>query len=309
MKTNLRSLSLLFAGLAFAFTACKKEGSSLQEQTALATEVQAHADDQSSVSTNLDDVSNDVNVALEGSAFFGGRTQNTASICGGTAVVDTVSNPRTITITYNGTNCQGTHSRTGTVVLSMAAGVKWKNAGAAVTVNYQNLKVKRLSDNKSITLNGTQVHTNVSGGFVFPRPSLPSVVHTITSNNMSITFDDNSQRTWQVARKRTFTYDNGLVMTIAGIGTSGSVTNAAEWGTNRYGHAFTTSITQPLVFRQDCNGRLTAGEIKHEGFATAVATFGLNASGQPTACPSGSYYYKLAWTGPSGNTLSWLFPY
>jgi hypothetical protein len=127
---------------------------------------------------------------------------------------------------------------------------------------------------------------------------------------MTITFDDNSQRTWNVARKKVFTYDNGAVLTITGNHTDGNNNQIAEWGTNRFGNAFTTSITQPLVFRQDCLFRLTGGEVKHQGFATATVTFGLDANGAATSCPgTGHYYYKLSWTGPAGNTHNIILPY
>ena len=304
---NLRSLPVIALALITTFTACKKEAQQTEDN---ATEVQGHSEDQSQVSEDMDEVANDANIALESNPSFGGRLSNTNSICGATAVADTMSNPRTITITYNGNNCAGTHLRTGTVVLSMPANTRWKNAGAAITVSFQNLKIKRLRDNKSITINGSQTLTNVSGGLLINLPTLQNIVHTITSSNMSITFNDNTQRTWQVGRKRTFTYSNGVVVTITGIGVTGNVTNATEWGTNRFGHSFVTSISQPLVVRQDCNGRLTSGEITHQGFATATATFGLNASGVATTCPgTGTYYYKLVWTGPGGNSHSVILPY
>ena len=311
MKMNLRSMPACLLAVILIFTACQKNADPTTDPDPVTNEeVQAHAQDQNRVSTNLDDVANEVNVALENNAFFGGRVQNTTSICAATAVADTVSNPKTITITYNGNDCANTHQRTGTIVLSMAAGMRWKNPGAVITVTFQNFKVKRLADNKSITINGSQTLTNVNGGLLFQLPTRQTIIHTITSNNMSITFDDNTQRTWNIAHKREFTYNNGVVLSVSGIGTNGSVTNAAEWGTNRFGHSFTTSITQPLVFRQDCNLRLTSGEIKHQGIAAATVTFGLNANGAPTSCPaSGPYYFKLSWTGAGGNTNSLILPY
>ena len=314
MKLNLRSLPVFALAISAAFTACKKDNSTNTTDPDPAVEVQAHADDQSRISGDMDDATNEVNVALEGTpSFSGGRVQggqNVNSFCGATATVDTSNNTWKITIAYNGNDCSNLHFRTGTIVVSTPAGTHWKNAGAAVTVSFQNYKVKRLSDNKSVTFNGTHTYTNVSGGLLINLANMQNITHTITSNDMSITFDDNTQRTWQVARKRVFTYNNGIVMAIHGIGTNGSAANAAEWGMNRFGHPFTTSITQPLVFRQDCNGRLTEGEIKHQGFATSTMKFGLNASGAPTACPgNGNYYYRLTWTGPSGNSASVLLPY
>ena len=312
MKQNIRSLSVLSLAASIAFISCKKTETTIDGNSETVVELKAHAEDQNRVSGDIDNLTNEVNGALESvPSFSGGRLQNTFQICGITPSIDTSTNTWKMTLAYNGNDCSNQYLRTGTIVLSTPAGTRWKNAGAAITVSLQNFKVKRLADNKSITLNGTQTLTNVSGGLVINLSSTQSITHTVTSNNMSITFDDNSQRTWQVAKKRVFTYSNGAVMTVHGIGTNGGVTNAAEWGLNRFGHSFTTSITQPLVIRQDCNFRLTEGEIKHQGFATATATFGLNASGAPTTCPAANaaYYYKLTWTGAAGNSYSVIFPY
>jgi hypothetical protein len=310
MKLKFRLMSVLTLAAIVTFTSCKKDD---KNTTDYSSEVATHSDDQNRISTELDNVANEANVALESDAAFSGKMQdiqNINVICGASTVVDTLSNPRTITITYNGLNCSGTHMRTGTVILSMPAGVRWKNAGAVLTVTFQNFKIKRVSDNKSITINGIQHHTNVTGGLLFQLANLSNIIHTIQSSNMSITFDDNTQRTWQIARKRTFTYNNGIVLQIDGTHTAGTNSHIAEWGHNRFGHAFTTSVTQPLTFRQDCAGRLTSGELKHEGFATSVVKFGLDSTGNPTTCPgSGNYYYKITWTGPGGNSQTAIFPY
>jgi hypothetical protein len=307
MQLNFRLWSVLGLVLFTTITSCKKDDQSATDNT---TEITTHSEDQSRVSGDMDEITNDVNIALEADGSFSGRQQNIQSICGASAVADTMSNPWKITITYNGPNCLGTQTRVGTVILSMPAATRWKNPGATLTVTYQNLKITRVADNKSITINGSHTLTNVSGGLLFQLPNLTSITHTIASSNMSITFDDNTQRIWQVARKRVYTYANGVVLTITGDHTDGNNTGIAEWGTNRFGHAFTTSITQPLVIRQDCAFRLTSGQITHQGFGTATATFGLDASGNATSCPgTGHYYYKLTWTGAGGNTHTLLFPY
>jgi len=294
--------------------ACKKDKN---EETTNdpATEVAAHSDDQNRVSTELDAVADDAIASLEGSVVFSGRMmdpQNPNIICGAVTVVDTLSNPRTITITYNGLNCSGTHFRTGSVVISMAAGVRWKNQGASFTIQFNNFKIKRISDNKSITIGGTQTHTNVTGGLLIQLSNLQQIIHTINSSNMSITFDDGTQRTWQIARKRTFTFGTGgIVLKIDGTHTAGNISHITEWGVNRFGHPFTTAITQELTFRQDCAGRLTSGELKHDGVASSTVKFGLDSTGNPTTCPgaNGHYYLKLIWVGPGGNTYTSIHPY
>ena len=307
-----RILSFLSVTVLFAviFSSCKKESSSTTDYT---TEASAQSEDQSRFTSEVDGVANDASAALESSPAFAGRNtdQNSALICNATVVRDSLSNPRTITITYNGASCFGNTSRTGVVILSMPGDTHWKNAGAAITVTYQNLKITRLSDNKSITINGSHVLTNVSGGLLINLATLTSITHSITSTNMSVTFDDGTQRTWQVAKQRVFTYNNGVVITTTGTHIDGALTGIAEWGTNRLGHTFTTAFVQPLVIRQDCNFRLVSGKVEHHmALVNSSATFGLDASGNPTSCPgTGSYYMKIEWTGANGNSHSSILPY
>jgi hypothetical protein len=317
MKTNpkimkMKPLHLLTAVLFLvaSFTSCKKETSPSNDNT---EEASVQSDDQERVSSETEAAANDADAAMETSTSFSGRYSQvqTPVICDAVLAYDSVSNPRTITITYNGGSCWGTRTRTGTIILSMAQGIHWKDAGAAITITFQNFKITRVADNKSITINGSQTYTNVSGGLLINLPNLGSIIHTITSSNMSITFDDNTQRTWQVAKQRVFTYNNGVVITTTGTHTDGAMTNIAEWGLNRFGHAFASSTIQPLVVRQDCSFRLVSGEVKHTTpQVTATATFGLDASGLPTSCPgSGHYYYKVVWTGVNGNSLTVILPY
>lgn len=310
MQINFRLLSVFTLAVFTTFTACKKDSKS--NSTDSATELATHADDQNQVSNQMDIVANEASLAIESStSLSGARVQNPPFVvCDATLTLDSTSSPRKATITYAGTSCSVSYKRTGTVVVSMPANVQWKNAGTSITVTYQNFKVTRLSDNKSVTINGSHTITNVSGGLLFNLPNLQSITHTVNSSGMSITFDDGSQRTWQVATRRVFTYNNGVVLTITGNNTIGNVDGIAEWGSNRFGHDFMTTITQPLVIRQDCAFRLTSGEVKHQGFGTATAKFGLDATGVATTCPgTGHYYYKLTWTGPNGASASAILPY
>ena len=308
MKKQILLPGILILFFAIVFTNCKKESSTTDPQT----EVTAHSDDQSNFDNQIDDVSNDADVAVESSSSFTGRTdQPQTLICNATVVVDTVSNPRTITITYNGNNCLNTASRTGTVVLSMAAGVHWKDAGAAITITVNNLHITRLSDNKSITINGAKTYTNVSGGLLINLATLGTIIHTVTSNAITVTFDNGSQRVWHIAKQRTFTYNNGVVVTTTGTHTEGTTSGIAEWGVNRFGHTFATAITTPMVIRQDCNFRLVSGQILHVlPNVSATATFGLNANGEATTCPgTGHYYMKVVFVGQNGNTITIIIPY
>jgi len=308
MKMKNFLLLCLFA-VGVNLVSCKKNNNDNPPDNSL--QITAHSEDQARVASEMDAVANDANIAIESSAAFSGRLQDIQGpICDATIDVDAASNPMTITITYNGTNCLGNRTRTGTIVLSMNAGTQWKNAGATINLEYQNFKVTRLSDNKSITLNGHVAIENVSGGLLVNLASLGSITHAITGNSLVLTFDNGAQRIWNVARERVFTFSNGINVSVSGTETVGTIPNVAEWGTNRFGHEFTTATIFPLEFRQDCDFRLTAGTLQHHTPAvTATAEFGLNASGNPVSCPAGNYYLKLTWTGMGGDTLTVIRPY
>ncbi|MFI5188015.1 MAG: hypothetical protein ACHQF0_14890 [Chitinophagales bacterium] len=314
MKNKILVLTTAILFLVAIFTACKKEKGSSTDTTA--TEASTQSDDQARVSNETEAVANDADASLEAYSSFSGRldhAQTNPWSCDASLAFDSVSDPMTVTITYSGT-CLGTRTRTGSVVLSMAKGTHWKDANASISITFNTLKITRVSDNKSITLNGTLIYTNVNGGLLINLPILGTVTHTLTSSGMSITFDDNTQRTWQIARQRLFTWDNSdnsAVVSVSGTHTDGADTNISEWGLNRLGHAFATSTVQPIVIRQDCAFRIVSGEVKHvTPLVTANTTFGLDATGNPTSCPgTGHYYFKIVWTGAGGNSVTLIMPY
>ena len=311
-KIIIVSMGLLLSS-AIIFTSCKKTNNDNPTTTEDVTESKIQSDDQANVSSNMDEMSTDASTSVENvMAVSGGNLLNHfLSPCNSTITYDTLNAVRTFTITYNGLNCAGTRSRTGSITVSIPAGDLWKNAGAHLTISYNAVKITRVSDGKSITINGSEVITNVTGGLLYQLPTLDTITHTITSAGMSITFDNGTQRTWQVAKKRVFTYSNGLVITTTGTHTDGAITGICEWGTNRLGNAFVTAIIDPMVIRQDCNFRLTSGRVKHSKLLRQVdATFGLDAAGNPTSCPgTGVYYMKIVWTNAAGASVTVILPY
>ncbi len=319
-----------FTGILFS---CKKSSVS-SSSTETSTQVATSSDDVSRASTESDASFDDVNTAMmtetnvtgaalapalrNGIQTLGGPGNNdtiSTTICDAVVTVDTVDNPRTITITYNGNNCSMDRTRTGSVVISIAKGVIWRNAGSVVTVTFNNLAITRLIDNKTITLNGTHTYTNVSGGSLISLQNDPgeSIIHTVTSSDMGVTFDDGSKATWSVARQRTFTYNDGYVITQTGTHTIDSLTNVSMWGTDRYGNAFTVDILQPYVVTLSCSWLLTSGEVQLSlPNVTATVNYGLNSGGVATGCPvSGAYYYfdLSATFTASGKTYSVILPY
>ena len=303
IKLRLPVIALICFSL---FQSCQKTTD--KEDTVDETELVAHSEDQTLVSGEMEAITNELNVPLD--KELTGLAQE-ALICSASLAYEISGGFKKVTITYNGTDCAGFRSRSGVIIISMPSTKFWKDVGAEITVTYNNLKITRLADKKSITIDGTHTLTNVSGGLLLNLfLGQPNITHRVSSNNMSITFNDGSKRVWQVARQRTYTIENNGTVTITGTHQEGTKSNIAEWGTDRFGHPFTTSITEPLIVSGACQYRLISGKITHERQASsAIAVFGLNAQGEPVSCPTGSFYFKLAWTGPRGNTLTYLGAY
>lgn len=297
-----------------------------------AAQVQTESDDITQVSNETDAINNDVNNSLNASTTFSGAGYSTTasdgkattvdggggsidldlSICDATVTTDTSNGLRQIIITYNGKNCWGNRIRTGTVVISIPVGVRWRDSGAVVTVSIQNLKITRVRDNKTITLNGTYTYTNVTGGLLRDLATLGTIIHTVAADSVTIQFADSATRVWSVAKQRVFTYNDGIVITTTGTHSDGTNTNVAIWGTNRYGNAFETLITQPMVIAQSCDFRLTSGQTETIRPAlTLTITYGLDSNGDPTGCPGdGYYYFKAVWVlKKSGKTYTYIAPY
>jgi hypothetical protein len=334
MKTATLSKLFIITALTGVLFSCNKTSSGSSSSATTDADLQTESDDQTRVSTESDAAFDDVNTAMvtetgvtgaalapalrRGIQTLGGPGNNDTvqtTICDAVVTVDTVDNPRTITITYNGTNCALNRTRKGSVVISIAQGVVWSQAGSVVTVTFDSLAITRLSDNTTITLNGTHTYTNVSGGslisLIFNQND--SVTHTITSSNMAITFPNGTQRTWNVARQRVFTYIGGYVVSTTGTYTSGSLSGISEWGIDRFGNNFTAQILQPRVISESCGWQLTGGEVAlNNSLGTTTVTYGLNSTGAATGCPVGSatYYFELVWTSTaSGKSYTFIMPY
>ena len=304
---RLKNLTIAFAiiTLSTGVISCKKDNNTTSTDTASETKTQA--DDQSFFSDETDIATNDANASFE--AYGGSATQTPVGIatppaltlpCDAAITVDTANSMRTITIVYNGSSCDLKRSRTGTVIISFAEGFRWKEPNSVLNIQFVNFKVTRKVDGKSVVINGTRTITNVSGGLLKDLATTSGVTHKIDDTNMSITFDNNKQRTWETHFTRVFTYDNGIV-----ISTTGAVS-----GTNRFGNAFSTTIVEPLVIKQSCDFNLVSGQVQHTGEKIAsTVTFGLDASGNPvTSCPI-LLYYKVVWNGPNGTSLTYIGVY
>ncbi len=338
MKTSsIRRIAIAVCLLScISIYSCKKDNTSSGQVDNTAT-LSIEGDDQSQVSMESDNITDDANIAIEALASFTGETayvaiahgttavnsvgnasQNTVFtdahnlICDATITCDTSAGNRAITIVYDGSsNCGRASTRTGTVTIAFPVGEHWKDEGATATITASNLKITRIRDQKSIVIDGSKTITNVSGGLLVNLSNEGPITHTIVSTGINVTFDNGSKRTWQISKQRVFTYNNGIVITTTGTYSDGTDTAIAEWGTNRYGNSFKSIISADKVIRQDCSFRLVSGQntVKKESGVTDI-TYGLDANGEATGCPleSGTYYYKLTWTG-NGLAFTIIAPY
>lgn len=296
----------IFAGL--ILTGCQKDDET--PATNDSSSLQQLSQDDNYVETVGDEAINDVNRMLSG----GGTFKSTefwpcnATIDSTAVVNDTI----TFYITYDGPSCNGKVVRTGQVEVKKKVGTHWHDAGATVIVTFIDLHITRVSNNKSITLNGTKTHQNVTGGVIWQLGTQISTLVHKTWGSLVITFDDNTTRTWNVARQRTYTGSVGqLVMTVDGFGASGNYTSLVAWGTNRNNEAFYTQITESVVFKETCSWLPCSGVKIHQipsAEKKATITFGFNSNNEPVQgeeCPT---KYRLDWEkgSQSGTVYLWL---
>lgn len=310
MKTNKFFLPLLLLIAIVGISSCKRNNQDDPKASVDAKEIQ-HSEDADRVSAESDQITSDADNAL--SATSVGRVEGTTSIpiCGGT-IDSSLLAQKTIKVTYDGvTVCNG-YIRTGSITLKLIAGTHWRDAGSVVEITHTAYKVTRTSDNKNLQFDGVKWVTNVNGNQTLSRQ------YKERGTNLSLTFDDGTQRTWSLARNWGATITNisplSITYYISGDSTVNGTQKAMAWGTNRYGTAFTNSTPVTIVTSVGQNGcgfsRPTAGKHVHAltGKGTLTTTLGVDASGN--AVSSGcAYGFKLNWVGSNGQTAEVIKAY
>lgn len=310
MKTSnlFRLTFLVLAIIGLSLSGCKKDKNSGPSDDS--STLQQLSNDEQIVESASDETMNDVNTILSNGNLKSTNQLPCNATIDSTAVVnDTI----TIYITYNGLNCSGTRYRTGQVEIKKHVGMHWYQQGATVMIRHINFTITKVSNQKSITLNGVKVHKNVSGGVIWQLGNgMNAIVHR-TWGHVNVTFNDSTTKTWNVARQKTYTGTppNNLVLTTDGFGTAGDFNNLVVWGINRQGENFFTQIIQPVVHRQVCDWDPCSGIKKHSIPAdskSATLTFGYNSNNQPITgneCPT---KFKVDWqkNNNSGTVYLWL---
>lgn len=305
-KTYLLLAAITFLAGITLLSSCKKEKNDPIDTATLNQEQASDAEDISAASDAVDD---DIDNVMSLSSL---KSTETQSLPCNVSIDSSQLSSKKITLTFNGTNCAGTRTRTGKVVISLTNGTKWSDAGAVITVTYADLKIVRNANGRFIILNGTKTHTNISGGLVknLGNTGTPiAIVRNIASDNMNVTFTNGAQKTWHIARTRTFTKVNGsLVITVSGFGQANGKSNLVEWGTNRRGTDFYTQIATPVVMSQECDYQPSAGvKVHYVGLRTVTTTLGTDVNGVPVTSGCASYY-KVSWESLDG-TKTVILPY
>jgi len=309
MKTIhlIRTGALLLALTGLTLTSCKKD--KLDEGKNDSTSLTQLSSDE----MNVEEITNDALQDVEGLLSYQGSLKSTAGIpCNATIDSTSVVNDTiTIYITYDGLSCNGRKYRTGQVEIRKQVGSHWGMQGASVNVKYIDFTVTRVATGKTIILNSDKTFTNVTGGFIYMlgQNGFTSLVHRL-SGYVSVTFDNNTTRTWNIARQRTFTGTPGdLAVTIDGFGTTGEYTNLVVWGTNRNGEDFYTSIAESVVHKEVCEWHPVSGIKIHEiptADKSATITFGYDSNNQPVTngdCPT---HYRVDWQNGTYTGTSFL---
>lgn len=290
-KPRFATVCFLLVTAVFVFLAsCKKDREENTDDTVELGEQKSLMEDDYVYGVESESSMDEVDLAVNESGF-----QKSGLIAGATIDDSTFISQKKLVITYNGLNRDGTKTRTGTITVQLIAGNAWRDLGAVLEVRYNQFTVTRVSTQKSVTFNGVRTVKNLTGGLLADRnPVLHQVRGSIT-----VTFDNETQRIRNDAFRRLFdfrlsTISIPRITTTADTALNG-IAQVSSWGTNRKGEAFTTLITEPVIW-SDCRNGQVAGVRKHQVSGREITIrYGVNQQGQPVAVSSSTcaYGYKI----------------
>ena len=299
------AILLFCTAVVFFFTGCKKKRA-FKEETGQVT-----VDNRTTQGEN-DEAIKDVNIVIMEQYLLRGKSAiaqapltSTTSVCG--IKLDTTGLMKGIlTLNYNGTECYG-RIRSGSIRVTLTGYPlkKWKNGGCVLKLEFLGYKVVRTSDGRSLQLDGTQTLTNESGGTWYDLWFLnqPSVVYTLTGDNVKASFDGGTNALYNFNRRMTYTYSGDITTCqVVGLGSSDGRSGLESWGQDREGAKFTAQITQPVIWKTKCGAVAPlAGEvvIKVDGKDFDMkCTLGTDKDGNPVGVNAAScpYGYEMSWS-------------
>jgi len=299
MKTkNLFRLGfLMITVMIFILSSCSKNNSTTPSPSGTES-LQQLTNDENNLLNVSDQASNDAESVLSQS-----KLKSTESgPCNITVTTGGVVNDSiTADIYYHGADCNNNRIRTGHIYVTKKYLENWNQPGATVIMRFSNFTTTKISNGKSLTLNGIKYFKNVSGHYLFELgldSTVTSVVHR-EWGNLTATFDDGSQKIWSLARQATYTGSLiQLVITEDGFGSADGYSNLTVWGIDRNLEQFYSSISQSVVYKQACNFDPCSGIMVHQIPSvpkSATVRFGYDSNNNPIVngdCPS---RYRVDW--------------
>lgn len=318
MKNSIKSVVLVCLLISIAFVSCKKDNNDQQ----LDDNFRTFNDDSQYLKGETDQADSDINNALGDIPAFGNRSTEAGSVlssplCGATIDSSQIAQ-KIIFFNFDGvTPCfSPSRTRAGQIKVELTSGNLWSDVNAVLTLTYINFQVTRLYDNKSITINGVKTLKNINGnnwlGFLAGTATLR---YQARAFNLNVLFDNGATAIWNIARTTEWDYTPTgptsplITFTAVGDTTLNGFNYVDSWGINRFGSAFTTYYTAPLVANTYCGlWRPNSGNLIHEvNSSTFQLELGVDQSGSPTPYVC-AYGYKVTWT-VNGNTYIRILTY
>lgn len=276
----------------------------LADSVANTSSLQQLANDENTMDSNSDDAMNDVNAVLSP----GGLSSLEMLPCNAT-IDSTPANNDTTTlyITYNGLSCDAKKFNTGTIEIKKSINTRWNDAGAKVLVKFIDFKVRRVATLKSMTFNGTKTFMNVSGGFIWQLGYQIQALTQKVTGTIQVTFDDNTTKTWNISKQRTFTriidstHLSHLLLTKDGFGSADGYGNLLIWGVNRTNENFYVQIAQSIILKEACDWDQSCGVETFRipsNHTFATVTFGYDDNNNQIPCTSNECptRYRIDWS-------------
>lgn len=261
MKTNIfKTAVLLLAVVSLSISGCKKDDDDIDNPNSKS--LQQLSKDEVAVENATGDVLKDANSILSNGSsktLFG--LPCNVTIDSTNIVNDTI----TYSITYDGLNCEGTLMREGNAEVKKHVNTHWCDAGAKVYIEFIDLKITRVSDNKYVIINGIKSYENVTGGYLTQLGSIYSVITHRAIGAIQATFDDNTTRTWNFARQITYSGTSGTYeIKGEGFGSANGYDSLECWGINRDGEQFYSKVINPVVIKEACGWDFCSGKVFHD---------------------------------------------
>jgi len=262
-----------------------------------------------------DEVNNALKDVSNFGRYSGPQRIATSPMCGVTVDTSQAAN-KIIYFNFDGvTPCfSPSRTRSGQIKVQLTSGSNWSNQGAELALTFVNYKVTRLSDNKSIAMNGVKKLTNINGNnWLLFLTGTQNLKYKERALNINVAFSDGSSAVWNSARTTEYNYNptNKVVsFTANGDTTINNKTFVESWGVNRFNQSFSTNFIKPWISNNYCDfGRPISGEFNHN-IANANYNFilGVDQQGNPSnqAC---AYGFKVTWTALNGTTNTSILSY